>query len=431
VARLRESTNNFRNPAMTLSLNTEERVSSALDELWPTEKTEILDWLVTGTKDERFIDEIFFELCSRLRESGISIARGALAFRIRHPQWLGARILWKAGISSAEITTYGYGAESSPEYLNSPINDIHQGATEIRHRLTGDEIEPSAYPIYEELRADGLTDYFAWPIEHTFGKRHVATFSSDRPGGFLEAEVLALKNLLPALALVSEIRLKNRMTRTLLETYVGPHAGEKILNGATTRGSGITVGAAILICDLRNFTHISDLWPRDDVIELLNGYFDAMCDPIEEFGGEILKFMGDGLLAIFPLSDPQACENLLKAIASAQKSLVALNDINCQKGHDPLGYGIGVHVGDVMYGNIGSKTRLDFTVIGPAVNIASRLETLTKETGRNVLFSEEFVRMAGHEDKLDNLGPWLLRGLETPVEVYALPQQEVLAPPVD
>ena len=416
---------------MTFNLDTEERVSSALDELWPAEKTEILDWLITGTKDERFIDEIFVELCSRLRASGVSVARGVLAFRIRHPQWLGARILWKAGMSSADIATYGYGSESTPEYLNSPINDIHQGATEIRLRLDDEGDDETGYTIYEELRADGLTDYLAWPIEHTFGKRHVATFSSDRAGGFTEAEILALKNLLPALALVSEIRLKNRMTRTLLETYVGPHAGEKILNGATTRGSGMTVGAAILICDLRNFTHISDLWPRDDVIELLNGYFDAMCDPIEEFGGEILKFMGDGLLAIFPLSDPQACENLLKAIASAQKSLVALNDINCQKGHDPLGYGIGVHVGDVMYGNIGSKTRLDFTVIGPAVNIASRLETLTKETGRNVLFSEEFVRTAGYQGKLENLGPWLLRGLETPVEVYALPHNTALTASAD
>ncbi len=406
---------------MALALNTEERVSSASDGLWPAQRTEILDWLVTGTKDQRFIDDIFVELCNRLRDSGISVARGVIAFRIRHPQWLGARILWKAGMSSPEIATYGYGLENSPEYLNSPVNDIQQGAAEVRHRLSGDADDDAGYTIYEELRAEGLTDYVAWPIDHTFGKRHVASFSSDRPGGFSDAEIVALKNLLPALALVSEIRLKNRMARTLLETYVGLHAGEKILNGATTRGSGMTVGAAILICDLRDFTHISDLWPRDDVIELLNGYFDAMCDPIEEFGGEILKFMGDGLLAIFPLSDPEACENLMKAIASAQKSLVALNALNCQKGHDPLGYGIGVHVGDVMYGNIGSKTRLDFTVIGPAVNIASRLETLTKETGRTVLFSEEFVRMAGYEDKLENLGPWLLRGLETPVEVYALP----------
>jgi len=423
-----ESSNNLRNPAMTFTLDTEERVSSALAELWPAEKTETLDWLVTGTKDERFIDEIFVELCNRLRASGISVARGVLAFRIRHPQWLGARILWKAGMSEAEIVTYGYGSENTPEYLNSPIRDIHQGASEIRHRLNVDAINETGYTIYEELRSEGLTDYCAWPIEHTFGKRHVASFSSDRPGGFSDEEIVALKNLLPALALVSEIRLKNRMTRTLLETYVGPHAGEKILNGATTRGSGMTVGAAILICDLRNFTHISDLWPRDDVIELLNGYFDAMCDPIEEFGGEILKFMGDGLLAIFPLSNPDACGNLLKAIARAQRSLIALNEINRQKGHDPLGYGIGVHVGDVMYGNIGSKTRLDFTVIGPAVNIASRLETLTKETGRNVLFSEEFVRMAGNGTGFESLGPWLLRGLETPVEVYALPQNPASAP---
>jgi adenylate cyclase len=258
-------------------------------------------------------------------------------------------------------------------------------------------------------------------MEHTLGKRHVITFSSDTPGGFKEDHLIFLKDLLPALTLVTEIRIKNILARTLLQTYVGPHASEQILAGATTRGSGATVGAAILICDLRDFTTISDLWPRDDVIELLNAYFDAMSEPIEKHGGEILKFMGDGLLAIFPLTNPDACINLLRAIKEAQAAMTELNLFNAERGHVELRYGVGVHVGDVMYGNIGSRKRLDFTVIGPAVNIASRLESLTKEIKRPVLLSKAFVEMAGCESDLESLGSHPLRGLDEPVDVYAFP----------
>ena len=154
------------------------------------------------------------------------------------------------------------------------------------------------------MRAKGLTDYVAWPLYHTLGKQHMVTFATDRPGGFEPTISPACLKLLPALALVSEIRVKNRLARTLLETYVGAHAGEMILAGATRRGSGTTVRAAIMICDLRDFTKISDNWPRDDVIDLLNGYFDAMSEPVVRHGGEILKFIGDGMLAIFPLDQP-------------------------------------------------------------------------------------------------------------------------------
>jgi adenylate cyclase len=210
-------------------------------------------------------------------------------------------------------------------------------------------------------------------------------------------------------ALVSEIRVKNRLARTLLETYVGSHAGELILAGATRRGSGTTVRAAIMICDLRDFTGISDNWPRDDVIDLLNGYFDAMSEPIARHGGEILKFIGDGLLAIFPLSQPSACANLLRAVTDARQAMVALNEKNSETGRAPLNYGIGVHVGDVMYGNIGSRTRLDFTVIGPAVNMASRLETLTKQLGRPVLLSRAFADLVESEFDLERVGEYRLQ----------------------
>ena len=216
------------------------------------------------------------------------------------------------------------------------------------------------------------------------------------------------------LANVTDVRLKNRLARTLLDTYVGPHAGEAILAGATRRGSGFTVEAAIVIVDLRGFTAISDLWPRDDVIALLNDYFDALSDPIERHGGEILKFMGDGLLAIFP----DDARGAIGAVADICRAMAALNARRVAEGRAPLGYGVGVNYGDVMYGNIGSRTRLDFTVIGPAVNVASRLETLTKEVGVPALFSAAFVARAGCGEALKALGGFPLRGVGQPLQVY-------------
>jgi adenylate cyclase len=174
-----------------------------------------------------------------------------------------------------------------------------------------------------------------------------------------------------------------------------------------------------MICDLRDFTRISDNWPRDDVIGLLNGYFDAMSEPIARHGGEILKFIGDGLLAIFPLSQPSACANLLHAVAEARQAMVALNEKNSEAGFAPLNYGIGVHVGDVMYGNIGSRTRLDFTVIGPAVNMASRLETITKQLGRTVLLSRAFADFVEGDFDLERVGEYPVRGFNDPIELFA------------
>jgi adenylate cyclase len=390
-----------------------------LDGDWPARRHKVLDWLVTETPAQPFIDNIFVEMCNRLVAEGVPVARATLHFSTRNPQWLGARILWQTGMTEGEIQTFDYGVELTSQYLDSPIHAINEGVNEVRQHIEGRDERGFWHPLYDDLKRDGYTDYVAWPLDHTHGRRHVASFATDQPGGFTDAHIAFLKDLLPALALVSEIRLKNRLARTLLETYVGPHASEQILAGATTRGSGVTVGAAIMICDLRDFTKLSDIWPRDDVIELLNGYFDAMSEPIEKFGGEILKFMGDGLLAIFPLSDPEACLNLMRAIGEAQTAMVELNIKNVAGGHDALGYGIGVHVGDVMYGNIGSKRRLDFTVIGPAVNVASRLESLTKEIKRPVLLSRAFVEMAGCAGSLENLGSYPLRGLGEPIDVFA------------
>lgn len=379
----------------------------------------VVDWLTNGTRGERFIDNIFAEMCNRLQEAGIPLKRSTLHILIQHPQWLGARLMWSDGMREAEIARVDFDVRERSEYIGSSANEIQSGATEVRENLERDPALGRKHALYGELRAKGLTDYVAWPLYHTLGKQHLVTFATDRPGGFDDAHIAALKKLLPVLALVSEIRVKNRLARTLLETYVGTHAGELILAGATRRGAGTTVRAAIMICDLRDFTKISDNWPRDDVIDLLNDYFDAMSDPIARHGGEILKFIGDGLLAIFPLDRPNACANLLRAVTEARQAMVALNERNNGTGRAPLNYGTGVHVGDVMYGNIGSTTRLDFTVIGPAVNMASRLEALTKQIGKPVLLSRDFAELVTPEFELERVGQHMVRGFSDPIELFA------------
>jgi len=380
---------------------------------------DVVHWLTHDARDERFIDNIFTELCVRLQRAGIPVKRASLNLLIYHPQWLGARIMWAEGMREAELGRFDYDVRERSEYIDSPAREIHEGATEVRENLERDPSLGRKHAVFDELRAKGLTDYVAWPMYHTLGKRHMVTFATNRPGGFDDAQIAGLKKLLPILALVSEIRMKNRLARTLLETYVGPHAGEMILAGATRRGSGTTVRAAIMICDLRDFTGISDNWPRDDVIELLNGYFDAMSEPIARHGGEILKFIGDGLLAIFPLSQPSAGASLLRALTDARQAMMALNERHRQNGRAPLNYGVGVHVGDVMYGNIGSRTRLDFTVIGPAVNMASRLETLTKQLGRTVLLSRAFADLVQSDFDLESVGEYPVRGFSDPIELFA------------
>ena len=381
--------------------------------------SDVIHWLTNDTHDERFVDNIFAELCIRLQRAGIPVKRSTLHILIHHPQWLGARFVWAEGMQEAEIARVDYDVRERSEYIGSPANELQDGATEVRENLERDPALGRQHVIYNDMRAKGLTDYVAWPLYHTLGKRHMVTFATDRPGGFDDAHIASLLRVLPVLALVSEIRVKNRLARTLLETYVGSHAGELILAGATRRGSGTTVRAAIMICDLRDFTKISDNWPRDDVIDLLNGYFDAMSEPIARHGGEILKFIGDGLLAIFPLSEPSACANLLQAVTEARQAMAALNVKNSETGRAPLNYGIGVHVGDVMYGNIGSRTRLDFTVIGPAVNMASRLEALTKQLGKPVLLSRAFADVVKGDFALEPVGEHPVRGFNDPIELFA------------
>lgn len=373
----------------------------------------LMRWLSAGLREEAAAERIFVQLCERLVLGGIDLSRASLHFRVHHPQWLGTRVLWCRGLVDAHVQTVAYDVEATDAFKRSPFRLVIETGNEVRQKIQ--TIGPHTFPIYDELRQQGHTDYAAWPLDHTQGRRHLITFATKRLGGFQEDEIALIREALPLFSLVTEIRLKNQLARTLLQTYVGPHASEQILDGATTRGRGVTLNAAIMICDLRNFTELSGRRHRDDVIDILNDYFDLIADPIESFGGEILKFIGDGLLAVFPLDREDACRRLLSAVVAAYEATAKR-----RVSEYPIRFGTGIHVGEVMYGNIGSKRRLDFTVIGPAVNLASRLESLTKELGRPVLVSGDFVAAASCSAQTDCLGLHKVKGFDAAVEVHAL-----------
>ncbi|WP_429114883.1 adenylate/guanylate cyclase domain-containing protein [Ensifer sp. KUDG1] len=376
-------------------------------------REQILRWLATGIRDEPLAETVFAELCGRLMRCGVALSRATLHLRVHHPQWLGTRLTWVPGQSIAKVETIAYDVEATDAFRRSPFQLAIVSGLRVRQKLQ--IVGPHRFAVYEDLRHAGHTDYAAWPLDHTQGRRHLLTSATDRHGGFCAEELALFDALLPWLSLVTEIRVKGQLARTLLDTYVGSHAAAEVLRGATRRGTGATIDAAILVFDLRDFTRLSNRLPRDELIEILNDFFDAVGEPIEQHGGEILKFIGDGLLAIFPMDQAQACMHL---IAAVREGFQAASRLWTQD--DRMRFGIGVHLGEVSYGNIGSRHRLDFTVIGSAVNRAFKLEALTKRLHRPVLLSADFVDAAACHGQTEPLGRHMLEGMETAVEVHAL-----------
>lgn len=389
---------------------------------WPARRSATLDWLLGETREQPFLDNLFAELCRRLRAEGLPLERATMHLRTLHPQFQGARVLWRPELAEAELNLLEHGIFDDPRFMNSPVRALYEGAEGFRQRLDLplDSGMPE-YAIYADLREQGYTDYVALPMQFTDGRRHATSWSTRRPGGFSTADLVEINDILAVFQLAVEIRANRRITKNLLNTYVGEHAGARILSGEIRRGSGATVRAAIWNCDLRGFTRISEQWPRDEVITWLNEYFDVMAAPVSKFGGEILKFVGDGMLAVFPLEDPEACNRALRAAVAAREGMLELNRRRIARGSFELGYGVALHVGEVMYGNIGTATRLDFTVIGPAVNVASRMQTLAKELRRQVVLSAPFAFQCGcSADVLTTLGRFPLRGVDEPLEVFGL-----------
>ncbi|HET6519638.1 MAG TPA: adenylate/guanylate cyclase domain-containing protein [Geminicoccaceae bacterium] len=389
---------------------------------WPRRPGPVLDWLVAEGRHLPDPGALVKGLGRRLVEAGVPLYRVSFHVRILHPQLMGESVRWRRSApDEVEESHAPRGIELTDTFLRSPVRVLFEGAGGLRQRL---DVAERAYdfPVFEELRAEGATDYVAMPVTFTDGRVHGTTWTSDRPGGFDTEDLIRIADLLPVLGILLEVHATRRIAATLLDTYVGRQAGERVLSGQITRGSGETIRAAIWYCDLAGFTALSERAERDAVIATLNGYFERMAAPVERHGGEILKFIGDAMLAIFPLGRPGVGGRAVAAAGEAHGLMAGLNAERRRRGEEPLGYGIALHAGDVMYGNIGAPDRLDFTVIGPAVNLAVRLEQLTRSLGAAVLLSDDFVRLCDCGDAFPSLGRHRLRGIGRPVEVFVLPE---------
>jgi adenylate cyclase len=365
--------------------------------------------------------ELFDELCWRVLGDGVPLWRATLYAGTLHPLIRGLGARWLRDLKVIEEFRILHGSERTDEYLVSPIRPTIERGTPFRRRLLEETPE---YPLLTKLRKAGATDYFALALNRTSRGFPVVTWATDRENGFSDGDIAALEEINPALAAIVETRVVRRISANLLDTYLGPQAGRRILSGQIRRAEGERLRAVIMMTDLRGFTALSDRLPGDEVIELLDDYFDALATPIEKRKGEVLKFMGDGMLAIFPAADDDdfsaSSVHALEAATEGLERLDAVNQARRATGRGELRTGIGLHLGEVIYGNVGAAGRLDFTVIGPAVNLASRIEDLTKRFLRPMLFSSAFARICPRP--LVSLGFHPVRGLNDPEEVFGLPE---------
>jgi adenylate cyclase len=274
--------------------------------------------------------------------------------------------------------------------------------------------------VIANLKADGATDYIMIPLPFLDTYRSASlAFATKAPGGFGDAGIEALTYAATLFSPLAERIALRRVALDALTVYLGPTAAQRAYSGQIERGDLTTLRAAILIADLRGFTLLSDRLERRAMVALLDRWFGVMGAAIEAEGGDILKFMGDGLLAVFPLDDAPAvsCARALAAATATIEGTSTLNEALVAEGQAPLRFGMALHAGDVEFGNIGAARRIDFTVIGPAVNHASRLQDLTKVLQRPLVLSDVFVATLGR--KLTSLGSHVLRGVKEPVEVFA------------
>ena len=340
-----------------------------------------------------------------------------MMLEILHPETSGSMLTWTDG-ALASRTNERAGALTRPEYVNSPVRIVDETGQPFRRRLDRPSLD---LPLLEELRAEGATDYLIFPLPFLDRTRTAAlSFATRAPEGFTEADIADLEQAAALVSPYAERQVLRRVAVDLLETYVGRRTGERIFAGRIERGQIETIRAAICMADLRGFTRLADGAPQRDVIAALDGWFECLAVAVEAQGGEILKFMGDGLLAIFPVdtSQGEACERALRAGLETLEGLEKLNLQRAAAGEAELACGLGLHLGEVAYGNVGGRRRLDFTVIGPAVNLAARLEALTREVGVALLMSEAFALASGR--RVVSLGHHAIRGLDRTEQVFGL-----------
>jgi adenylate cyclase len=383
----------------------------------------MIDWLVASAHSVEGAPEFLTAICKRFVAEGVPLERCTVHARTLHPEFFGFTIRWRPDAPTEFIPQY-HGGTTEAAYQNSPVYWLFGGAERFRRRLGSPEVAVD-FSILPELKAQGFTDYLALRLPFTDGTNNAITLATTRPSGFSDDDVAFIDALIPHVAIVFEARVGHRIVANILGAYLGADASRRVLGGEVTRGSGEVINAAILFADIRDFTGVSETLPGNQVIQLLNAYFESVIHAVEGHGGQVLKLIGDGILAIFPLGRggaKPACFAALSAASSAFANLVEVNRTRVAAGERAIRVGITLHLGPVIYGNIGGASRLDFTVIGPAVNLVSRLQKICRTLGKGLLFSAVFAREAGNP--AISLGYHTLRGNAEPQEVFGLPIAE-------
>jgi adenylate cyclase len=375
--------------------------------------------------------DLLHGFCERVADAGLPLARAVIFVDTLHPIHEGRVFRWRRDAGPDERTVGEYGRTSEETWRRSPFYHLLEtGGSALRRNLARGD--PADFPILEELHSEAQTDYLA--LVHRFTAGGVigemdcvySSWTTDAPSGFADTQVKALTGLVPALALGVKCASLARIAGTLVETYLGRDAGRRVLSGRIIRGVAERIGAVLWFSDLRGYTRITDTAPPEQIIPLLNDYAEAIVSAVHDAGGDVLKLIGDGTLAIFRADDPaRACRSALEAEALMRQRIEALNGRRTAAGLPVTQPYLGLHMGEVFYGNVGSRDRLDFTVAGPAVNEAARIAAMCRSAERDVLLSPAFAAAAREEDRATfvSVGRYALRGVGRAQELFTLERE--------
>lgn len=405
----------------------------------PASDIPVAMWLVKAGLDDIAPEVLVTDFCAQVVAAGIPLERVFVGMATLHPLLRARGYIWTqtGGLIGNDAMPHRNPNEEPEAWVASPLRHMLANEVGELHRpLTG----PGAvldFPVLQEFADQGLTDWYA--MAHSFGwtfknSHHItdryagigmiSSFTTQREGGFSEDHLTRLRRLVPLLALAVKAATLTQMSRDLTAAYIGGDAAHRVLNGVIQRGQAERIEAVILYADLRGFTALADRLAIEPLVETLNAYFDCLGPAIEVGGGQVLKFLGDGLLASFQLDGRRSPQEVgVAALRAAREALAAVETLNASRaaaGLPFLALDIALHEGLLMYGNVGTGSRLDFTLIGPTVNEAARLENLCSMLDRSLLASETFVRIAGPDTGLVSLGHHALRGVAEPREIFGL-----------
>lgn len=389
--------------------------------------TGINEWLVDQALSEPDIITMFEGLCNRIHAIGIPLARARLTWPTLHPLFQAETILWARG-RETEFEQFLHQESKSDAWLLSPMRYMFENDVLVLRRNLDGPSKLMDFPVLEEVAAQGMTDYFvirtALSVKNETGIKEqmgiITTWSADREGGFSNDELEALQKIQRRFAVACKTVIQSRIARNISETYLGKEAGGRVLAGSIRRGDGRETKAVVWYNDMRDSTALADTMPGADYIQLLNTYFDCTATPVIDAGGEVLDFIGDAVLAIFPYQDASGQKAAVKAATTALRNVIKARDtLNSQRtaqGLFPIRFGIGLNTGTVMFGNIGVSQRLTFSVIGPTVNEVSRIEAMTKATGIDALVTRDIVAL--DPGNWVSIGNQRLPGVSEEIELF-------------